>query len=179
MAWKPRRARAMACSEATVLLGRSGIEVWQLTDLRAETCQAGSLEATETIAAENGTPRVLLAPELGLAVLSYFCRFSRNIWDSLMFCDISSHLLVFCALRGLHTSEMPVGIKIRKTLRHADRGCPWRSVFRFLIWPSLEQIFEPRNIWCQTFPKVQYLLAGHFATKNGPWRGRFQGSGSM
>ena len=77
--------------ELTVLLGRSCIEVWQLTDLRAETYQAGSLEATETIAAENGTPRVLLAPELGLAVLSYFCRFSRNIWDSLMFCDIHSH----------------------------------------------------------------------------------------
>ena len=45
---------------------------------------------------------------------------------------------------------------IRKTPRHADRGCPWRSVFRFFNWPSLEQIFEPRNTWCQTFPKVQY-----------------------
>ena len=75
----------------TVLLGRSCIEVWQLTDLRAETYQAGSLEATETIAAENGTPRVLLAPELALAVLSYFCRFSQNISESHMFCDIHSH----------------------------------------------------------------------------------------
>ena len=50
--------------------------------------QAGSLEATETIPGENGTPRVLLAPELALAVLSYFCRFSQNISESHMFCDI-------------------------------------------------------------------------------------------
>ena len=77
-----------ASAECTVLLGRSCIEVWQLTDLRAETCQAGSLEATETIAAENGTPRVPLAPELALPVLGYFCRFSQNISESHMFCDI-------------------------------------------------------------------------------------------
>ena len=76
---------------STVLLGRSCIEVWQLTDLRAETCQAGCLEATETIAAENGTPRVPLAPELALAVLGYFCRFSQNISESHMFRDIHSH----------------------------------------------------------------------------------------
>ena len=48
-------------ARTTVLLGRSGIEVWQLTDLRAETYHTGSLEATETIAGENGTPGVLLA----------------------------------------------------------------------------------------------------------------------
>ena len=75
-------------ARTTVLLGRSGIEVWQLTDLRAETYHTGSLEATETIAGENGTPRVLLAPELALAVLGYFCRFLQNISESHMFCDI-------------------------------------------------------------------------------------------